>query len=415
MRKIRLKARIPGPKTRKAVSLTEKYGVRSTYHYPMSIRDGDGVFLQDLDGNWFLDFHSNIATQAVGYRHPEIMRVLGKYSRLGAHKVAGQDFYTEEHAELLKKLVQITPKRLTRAFLVNTGAEAVENAIKFAYRKMGPLHGVSCYGAFHGRTLGALTFTHSKAVQKKNYPELLHHTLKFHEEGKNSCTEEICEQEFQRILEESGKPAFMIMEIVQGEGGYRVADRTFVRSIRKLTRKNKVPLILDEIQAGMGRTGKMWAFQHYGVEPDIMALAKALQVGATVSSASFAPMEKGAVSTTWGGGHRIDMAVALKTIEIIEKEKLAQNAARQGAYLKGALQDLIADTPGVVDVRGLGLMIGIEFKTPGERDRVILECFRKGLNVFGVGVKSIRLCPPLIIKREEIDLGLGILEKAIRK
>ncbi|MFQ5647903.1 MAG: aspartate aminotransferase family protein [Candidatus Aenigmatarchaeota archaeon] len=412
MKRIRVKPRLPGPRTKKAVSGIERYGVKSTYEYPMSIRDGDGVYLQDLDGNWFLDFHANIASTAVGYRHPEIMDVLKKYSYLGAHKIAGQDFYTKEHADLLKKIVKITPADLTKVFLVNTGAEAVENAIKFAYRKRGPFPGVSCEGAFHGRTLGALTFTHSKAVQKKNYPELPHHIMKFYEEGKHACPEARCEEDFERIAEESGKPAFVLMELVQGEGGYRVAEKNFIRSLSKITRRAGVPLIFDEVQSGLGRTGKWWAFEHYGVRPDIMAMAKALQVGAVASAPRYAPKEPGAVSTTWGGGHRIDMAVALKTIEIIQKEKLVRNAAVQGPYLKNALEDLMDERGSIVDVRGLGLMVGVEFSSLKERDRVVLGCYKNGLNVFGVGRKSIRLCPPLIITREEIDLGLEILEKA---
>lgn len=414
MRGIRVKKRLPGPRTRKAVSMIEKYGVSSTFQYPMSIKDGDGAFLQDLDGNWFLDFHSNIASTALGHRHPAVMRVLQKYSKLGAHKVAGQDFYTEEHAELLKKIVRITPKRIRKAFLVNTGAEAVENAIKFAYRKMGPFPGVSCEGGFHGRTLGALTFTHSKAVQKKNYPELPHHITAFYEEGKRVCTEGMCEQDFKKIIEEAGRPSFFLVEAVQGESGYKVADKTFLKSIRKITRREKVPLIIDEIQAGMGRTGKWWAFEHYGIEPDIMAMAKALQVGAVGTIDKFAPKEKGAVSTTWGGGHRIDMAVALATIEAIEKEKLVQNAAKQGIHLKSALQDMAEGTC-IEDVRGLGLMVGLECSSLRKRDEILAECFRNGLSIFGAGKKSIRLCPPLIISQGEIDLGLSIMEKAIKK
>jgi 4-aminobutyrate aminotransferase len=297
---------------------------------------------------------------------------------------------------------------------VNTGAEAVENAIKFAYRRMGPFPGVSCEGGFHGRTLGALTFTHSKAVQKKSYPELPHHITAFYEEGRRVCTEGMCEEDFKRIMDEAGKPAFFLVEAVQGESGYKVADKTFLKSVRKITRREGVPLIMDEVQAGMGRTGKWWAFEHYGIEPDIMAMAKALQVGAVGTAEKFAPKEKGAVSTTWGGGHRIDMAAALATIETIRKEKLLQNTAKQGIYLRKALEDMSEGTC-IEDVRGLGLMVGLECRSLKKRDEILTECFKRGLSIFGAGKKSIRICPPLIITQKEIDLGLSILEKAIKK
>lgn len=415
MKRVRIRTRLPGPKTRKVVSATEKFGVRSTHHYPMSIKDGDGVFLQDLDGNWFLDFHANIASTAVGYKHPALMKVLEKYCKTGAHKIAGQDFFSSEHSDLLKTMHKITPKNLSKTFLVNTGAEAVENAIKFAYRRRGPFPGISCDGGFHGRTLGALTFTHSKAVQKKNFPELPHHIMRFYEEGKHVCTEGMCENDFKSMVEESGKPAFVLMEVIQGESGYKPADKTFIKSIRKISKREGVPLIFDEVQSGLGRTGKWWAFEHYGITPDIMSMAKALQVGAVCSTKHYAPTEPGAVSTTWGGGHRIDMAIGLKTIEIIQKEKLVKNAAKQGTYLKGALQDMAEENNCVTDIRGLGLMVGAECQNVKKRDKIIFECYKNGLNIFSVGKKSIRFCPPLIIKQREIDLGLSILEKAIKK
>ncbi|NIO44358.1 MAG: aminotransferase class III-fold pyridoxal phosphate-dependent enzyme, partial [Candidatus Aenigmarchaeota archaeon] len=189
----------------------------------------------------------------------------------GAHKIGGQDFYCEEQAELAEELVKITPKNLSRVFLVNTGAEAVENAIKFAFRKKGPLQGISCKGAFHGRTLGALTFTDSKAVQKKNYPEINHETIKF-------CTKDNDPQinGLEELIKTEWIPAFMLVECFQGEGGYKIASKKFIKNLRRVSKKHDFPLIVDEIQSGLGRTGKWWSFEHYGIKPDIITSAKAL-------------------------------------------------------------------------------------------------------------------------------------------
>lgn len=405
-----MKRIIPGKKARRIVKKAKKFLIETTFAYPLVIKDGRGCFLQDIDENVYLDFNSSICTHNVGYSHPEIMKVIQEYTNLGAQKIAGQDFYNEEAVRLAEKLVKITPRNLTKALFINSGAEAVENAIKLAYRKKGPLPGIACTGAFHGRTLGALSFTDSKAVQKKNFPEVNNELIKFCMDDKDPDINQL-----EEIIKREAEPAFVIVECIQGEGGYRVASKKFIKTLRKVTKRYDVPLIIDEIQSGMGRTGKWWSFEHYGVKPDIMTAGKSLQVGATITSKKYDPHEPGAVSSTWGGGHRLDLAIGLKTIEIIEKEKLMKNAKKMGKYFMKRLKELKEKYPEkILDVRGLGLMIGIEIVNEKLRDKIVKEAFKQGLLLLGCGFRSIRIAPPLIINESEADHGLFILERIMR-
>jgi 4-aminobutyrate aminotransferase len=338
------------------------------------------------------------------------MKVLAEQSRNGAHKIAGQDFYCKEHAELSEYVSSIIPQGF-KSFFINSGAEAVENAIKVAYRKMSTttpsmLPGVSCVNAFHGRTLGALSFTFSKPVQKKGYPELPVLRIKF-------CTSDSDPEidAAEKLLSEN-KVAFILSEVVQGEGGYNIASRQFIQNLRRYADKHGVPLILDEVQSGMGRTGRWWAFEHYGVRPDIMSAAKALQVGMTAYDSRLDPGEQGALSSTWGGGSRIDMAVGAKIIEVIKKDRLLDNATAMGARLKKGLQELMGKG-GLTDVRGLGLMIGIEFDSKQNRDERLTRAFKKGLLLLPAGQKAMRVIPPLTITEEEVHEGLELMSQAL--
>lgn len=371
------------------------------------IKNGEGCTLEDVDGNKFLDFTSNISSCPVGYSHPEISEVLKEYSSNGAHKIAGQDFYCEEHARIAQKLLSISPRN-SKTFLINSGAEAVENAIKLAYKKMGALPGVTCINAFHGRTLGALTLTYSKEIQKANFPELPVRWIKF-------CTSDDDEQinSLENLLK-LNKVAFVISEIIQGEGGLNVASKKFVSNLRNLTRQHGIPLIIDEVQSGMGRTGQWWAYQHYGIEPDIMTVAKGLQVGAVVYERSYDPAEPGVLSSTWGAGNRIDMSVGVKIIEIIESQHLLENAKKMGAILLSGLLELVGRS-NIIDARGLGLMIGVELSQKSIRDEIVLSLFKNGLLVLPAGNKSIRIMPPLIIREDEINKGLSILNDIVTR
>ena len=406
----KIKMAPPGPNARKIVDGFKKFLIDTTFSYPFVIKSGSGCYLEDVDGNMYLDFNSNVCSCAVGYNHPEIIKTIHDHSELAAPKLAGQDFFIEEHLRLAEKLLSISPKNFTKVLIINTGAEAVENSIKLAYRKRGPLPGVSCLNAFHGRTLGALTFTYSKPVQKKNYPQLENKRIKF-------CTDDLDKDvdQIEHLLKRDHEVAFVITEIVQGEGGYNIASKNFVRKLRKTTQIYGIPLIVDEVQTGLGRTGKWWAFEHYDIEPDIFCTAKSLQVGATLTTDQYDPKEQGAVSSTWGGGQRIDLAVGLKMLEIIEKKRLLKNATNQGDYLLKRLKELHEKFPEKIkNPRGLGLMLAFDVDSETTKKDFEERAFQNGLILMGCGHNSIRVTPPLIIEKEQIDEGMEILEQVVR-
>jgi 4-aminobutyrate aminotransferase len=400
---------IPGPKSRKLVNEFKNITYDSTFTYPLVFKTGRGCVIEDIDGIEFLDFTSNIGSCPLGYSYPDILDVIKEYSssERGVHKIAGQDFYCEEHFDIASKLLSISKKN-SKVFFINSGAEAVENAIKIAYKKMGPLIGISCNGDFHGRTLGALSFTMSKEIQKTNFPELPVKRIKF-------CTSDSDPEinQLESLIKEY-KVAFIITEIIQGEGGLNVASKLFIHHIRKLADEYKVPLIFDEVQSGMGRTGKWWAYEHYGVEPDIMTVAKALQVGATVYDKGYDPPEPGVLSSTWGGGSRIDMAIGTKIIEIILKNNLLSNSQKIGDVLLKNFVDIVGIN-GLIDARGIGLMIGLEFDTKVTRDFIVNSLFKKGLLILPAGMKSIRIMPPLIINEEEAMKGFSLISDTIHE
>ena len=401
--------KIRDPRAPRIVKEFKKIAYDSTFTYPLVIKTGRGCVIEDIDGIEFLDFTSNIGSCPLGYSHPEILEVIKDYSSKenGVHKIAGQDFYCEEHFDIARKLLSISKKN-SKVFFINSGAEAVENAIKIAYKKMGPLPGISCISDFHGRTLGALSFTLSKEVQKTNFPELPVKRIKF-------CTEDSDPQinQLESLLKEY-KVAFILTEIIQGEGGLNVASKLFIQHIRKLADEYKVPLIFDEVQSGMGRTGKWWVYEHYGVEPDIMTVAKALQVGATVYDKRYEPTESGVLSSTWGGGSRIDMAVGTKIIEIIQRNDLLSNSQKIGEKLLKNFVDIVGIN-GLIDARGIGLMIGLEFDTKTTRDVIVNRLFKKGLLVLPAGMKSIRIMPPLIINEEEAARGVLLINDTLNE
>jgi len=400
---------IPGPKSRKLVDEFKNITYDSTFTYPFVFKTGRGCVIEDIDGIEFLDFTSNIGSCPLGYSYPDILDVIKEYSssERGVHKIAGQDFYCEEHFDIASKLLSISKKN-SKVFFINSGAEAVENAIKIAYKKMGPLIGISCNGDFHGRTLGALSFTMSKEIQKTNFPELPVKRIKF-------CTSDSDPEinQLESLIKEY-KVAFIITEIIQGEGGLNVASKLFIHHIRKLADEYKVPLIFDEVQSGMGRTGKWWAYEHYGIEPDIMTVAKALQVGATVYDKGYDPPEPGVLSSTWGGGSRIDMAIGTKIIEIILKNNLLSNSQKIGDVLLKNFVDIVGIN-GLIDARGIGLMIGLEFDTKVTRDFIVNSLFKKGLLILPAGMKSIRIMPPLIINEEEAMKGFSLISDTIHE
>ncbi len=404
---IRLRTQIPGPKSLKILKGLKRKNGGWSISYPLVFSGrGKGPYCGDIDGNMFLDFASQIASNPLGYNHPALIGTLKEYAGRAPIKYAGQDFATEEHLRMIEELLSISPFSMDAAFLINSGAEAVENSIKLCMRKRpGTKFGISMAGGWHGRTLGALSLTNSNRVHKAGYMRLPMMRLPFSEAAGD---------ELERILRceaAADEIGFVIIEHVQGEGGYNIAPKKMVADIRRITKKHNIPYISDEVQAGMGRTGRWWAFEHYSIEPDVFCSAKALQVGAVVSRKSRFPGESGAMSSTWGGGHVLDLAMGMKTIEIIRKEKLLRKNALLGDYMLGRLRDM----RGISNQRGLGLMLAFDMPDAAMRDDLVVECARNGLLVLGCGQRGIRLIPPYVTREDDADLGLDILEKAIMR
>ncbi len=394
--------KLPGPQSQKIIRRLKQVNGAINSYYPFAMSgQGSGVYFKDVDGNTFLDFASQVASTPLGYNHPRLKEVIKEQSKQHPVKYAGQDFNLKIHADFIEELLSVC-KGMNRAFLVNSGAEAVENCIKIAMRsRPRAKFGVSFDHAFHGRTLGALSLTHSKAVHKKNYFTIPTKTLSFSDRAS---------VELERLIKRQGASsiAFVILEHVQGEGGYNPASKKMVQEVRRLCATKNIPYIADEVQAGMGRTGEWWAFQHYNIKPDAFSAAKALQVGATVSTKKLFPKEGGAISSTWGGGQIIDLAVGLETIKIIKRKHLLAKNKSNGKYLLKQLQSLP-----VVNTRGLGLMVAFDLPTAKKRDAVIKKSLQQGLVMLACGPKGIRLIPPYIVSRNEIDQAVSILENSM--
>jgi 4-aminobutyrate aminotransferase len=397
-----------------------------------------GPFCTDPDGNVFLDFASHVGTSPLGYNHPELVALSHSLKPIDPDRYAGTDFvsaYGEdpEHLQvptpshLHHKLLEITaPFGFGTAFFSNSGAEAVENAIKICYdarRNCG--YGFCFLGAFHGRTLGALSLNRSKRLHRSWYPQIpniVH--LPY-----CTCREE-CQCGFwldsagsasrlaqfldpMRGLIDPEEVAYIIIEPVQGEGGYHVPSASFMAEIGRLARQYHIPLIADEIQSGLGRTGRWWASEHFDIRPDIIVAGKALRVGATVGRAELFPKEEMRLGSTWGEGNALSSAIGFTTIEIIQREGLLAHATQMGERFRRDLRGLQGRFDFIADIRGLGLMIAIELDAVERRDRVLHACLERGLLLVGCGFKAIRFLPPLDVTHRELDLALEILAQVL--
>lgn len=433
----------PGPNGKRWVELFHRYGAVSTHAYPFVwdvSKPAIGPFCTDPDGNIFIDFASHVSSSPFGYNHPKILAALKEAGFIEPSKIAGQDFYVatgndparslETVANLQERLISITKKfGFGRVFLSNSGAEAVENAIKLCYAKRGS-YAFTFLGGFHGRTLGALSLNRSKAVHRKGYPSLSKVVELPYCSCGSPCTcgwcvykkelgremtalDEILDKEIGKIDPEEA--SFIIIEPVQGEGGYTIASKDFMRDLGRIAKRYGIPIIADEVQCGLGRTGKWWAVEHFDVAPSFITAAKALRVGATMGKDEFFPRVQGRISSTWGGGDVYNSIVACKTIEIIEKENLLKNAERMGGYLVKILKELEVKYPNlIVEARGLGLADSVEIRDKKTRDEIELTCFRKGLLTLGCGHRTIRLLPPLDVSEREIDIAVEILEGVLK-
>ena len=403
MRPIVVSRTIPGEKSKKVLDRIKKLNGGWNVPYPFVYSgDGERCHFKDIDGNIFLDFTSQIASNPLGYNDKDINEVLRKYKKSPV-KYAGQDFVIKEHVELIEELLKTTNKKLNSAFLVNSGAEAVENAIKIAMRKRKKAKlGISFENAFHGRTIGALSLTNSKAVQKKNFFTIPTKRLPFNNTAKEKL-QSMLHREFS-----SEEIAFIIIEPVQGEGGYNFPINKTVREIREFSRTLGIPFIADEVQSGLGRTGKWWAMENYNVVPDMITSAKALQVGAVIAKRKDFP-EPGSISSTWGGGHLIDLAVGAEIIRKIRRKNLLNHVKHVGDYLKKRLNESNLD-----NVRGMGLMIAFDLKNKKAKNDFIIESLKNGLVLLGCGEKTIRVIPPYVVSRKDIDEAINIIEKSFK-
>ncbi len=424
---------LPGPKAtaiiqRDQAVLSPSY----TRCYPLVMKRGEGAIVEDVDGNHFLDFNAGIAVVATGHAHPRVVHAIQQQAAQFLH-MSGTDFYYENMVQLAEKLAALAPGGLPRrVYFGNSGTEAVEAAIKLARYHSGRDKFIAFFGSFHGRTMGALSLTGSKVTQRRGFGPMLpvHHVPYANcyrcPYGKTpaacdvECVKVIEDQLFKTILP-AEEVAAIVVEPVQGEGGYLVPPAKFHQELRRIADKYGILLIHDEVQSGMGRTGRMFASEHFGVSPDIVTIAKGIASGmplsATIARAEVMDWKPGAHASTFGG-NPVSIAAALTTIELLE-ESLLENASRMGAYLMQRMSDWPSRFRHVGDVRGLGLMIGVEIvqdqatkeRAPDIRDRLETMAFERGLLILGCGQNSLRLCPPLVITRDQADFAADTLEE----
>ncbi len=438
IKKPNIKTELPGPKGREIIAADEKY-VTPSYprpDYKLVAEKGYGVWLEDADENVFLDCNAGVAVCSTGHCHPEVVEAITKQAQTLIH-MCGTDYFYKQMPDLGRKLNEICPiEGDTKTHFANSGAEAVETALKLAMYHTKRQKFISFFGSFHGRTLGALSLTSSKRAQRLGfgrqaldvthvpYPYCYRCPFNLGKCDDGKCcmgtTDWIKDRLFQTTTPPS-EVAGIVVEAVQGEGGYVPAPPEVLREIRRICDEHGIMMIVDEVQSGMGRTGKMFAIEHSGVKPDIMCLAKGIgsgmPIGATVAKAEIMSWHKGAHASTFGG-NPVCIASALKTIELLQNG-LVDNARDVGKYLEIGLNKLQEKYKQIGDVRGLGMMLGVEFIADNGdadaelRDRIEMACFNRGLIILGCGTSTIRWSPPLILTRENVDVALEIFDAAI--
>jgi len=433
-----IKTALPGPRAKKLIKLDKSYVSPSyTRVYPLVAEKGNGLWIHDVDGNIFLDFTAGIATNATGHCHPQVVRAIQQQAKRLLH-MSGTDFYYTPQILLAEKLASLAPGRGTkRVYFGNSGAEAVEAAFKLARWHTKRELNIAFFGAFHGRTMGALSLTASKTVQKKNYnplvPGITHIPYAYCYRCAYNLTYPKCglhcvnwvEDTLFRTTVPAEEVAAIFVEPIQGEGGYIVPPPGFHKKLYKIAKKYGILYVADEVQSGMGRTGKMFGMEHFKVNPDIIAVAKGIAsgmpLGAMIAPAKIMNWEAGSHASTFGG-NPVSCEAAMATINLLENN-LMKNAEKQGDRLMKGLVELQKSYECMGDVRGKGLMVAIELvkdretKEPATklRPRIIKRAFEKGLLVLGCGENSIRFCPSLNVKAAEVDTCLTIFEEAMKK
>ena len=431
-----IKTPLPGPKAAGLIKIDRNYVSPSyTRSYPLVAEKAKGLWIRDPDGNTFLDFTAGIAVCATGHCHPHVVNAIKKQADLLLH-MSGTDFYYTPQIALAEKLSQlVVGKGKKKVFFGNSGAEAVEAAFKLARWYTKRELNIAFFGAFHGRTMGALSLTASKVIQKKHYnpliPGITHipyaycfrcpYNMSYPECG-IECVRWVEEALFRTVMPPE-EVAAIFVEPIQGEGGYIVPPPEFHMELKKIAKKYEILYVVDEVQSGMGRTGKMLAIEHFGIDPDIIALAKGIAsgmpLGAMIAKSDIMTWEAGSHASTFGG-NPISCCAALATIELLEAE-LMENAKTMGEYLILKLCDLQKSIECIGDVRGKGLMVGVEIvknrqtkeKAPDWRNKIIKKAFEKGLLLLGCGENTIRFSPALTVTAEEMDVCLTIFEEVL--
>jgi len=434
----KMKTAPPGPRAQKIVADDESLMSPSyTRGYPLVVKRGYGCRIEDVDGNEFLDFTAGIAVNSTGHCHPEVVKAIQEQAGQLIH-MSGTDFYYDLMPRLAARLSAIAPMEGPhRLYFGNSGAEAVECALKLARYHTGRQNVISFFGSFHGRTMGALSLTGSKVQQKRRFgpfvPGVTHVKYPYaYREGAVGAQEaEALGLECARFLEEKlfkttvapEEVAAVFVEPIQGEGGYIVPPNSFLEEIRRICDRHGILMVADEIQSGAGRTGKWWAIEHAGVQPDIVCIAKGIAsgmpLGICMTKAEIMSWVPGSHGSTYSG-NPLCLAAALATLDVIEREGMS-NAATVGAAAMTRLQTWVEAHEIVGEVRGRGLMIGIEIvndkhsrKPAGAlRERIVDMAFERGLLLLGCGENMVRLCPPLIVTQQEMDVALDILEECL--
>jgi 4-aminobutyrate aminotransferase len=431
-----LKTALPGPNAR-AIIARDAQVVSTSYtrDYPLVIARGEGAFVEDVDGNVFLDCTAGIAVTSTGHSHPEVVKAIVDQAGKFLH-MSGTDFYYEPQVRLGEELSAIAPMPGPhRSFFANSGTEANEAALKLAkfYTKRQNI--IAFFGAFHGRTMGSLSLTASKPAQRRGFapfvPGVYHAPYANCYRCPVNATPETCAAECLRFIEEQifvhlvspEEVAAIMVEPIQGEGGYVVPPDVFLQRLREMATKHGMLLIVDEVQSGMGRTGRMFAIEHTGVAPDVVTAAKGiasgLPLGVATARSEIISWPPGTHASTFGG-NPVACAASLATIKLL-REGLMRNAEVVGAHLMAGARVLMGKHPLIGDVRGRGLMIGIELvrdrqtkeRATTERDRLVRECFSRDLLVLGAGQNALRLSPPLVLTREQADTALRILDESL--
>jgi 4-aminobutyrate aminotransferase len=431
--------RPPGPKARALVKKDSTVISPSyTRYYPLVVDSGNDCIVKDVDGNEYVDFNSGLVCLNVGHNHPKVVQAIKGQCDKFLH-YSNTDFYYQQSVNLAEKLVKITPGAFQkRVHFGNSGTEAVEAALKLSKWHTRRHQFIAFTGAFHGRTFGSMSLTGSKPVQRRHYfpmlPGVTHVPYPYCyrcpldlscPECGYSCIDFIDEQVLQKYVPPE-EVAGIVFEPIQGEGGYVVPPPEYFQHLKKLADKYGLLLIADEVQSGIGRTGKWFAIEHWKIEPDIICVAKALASGlplsAIVARARLMDWEPGSHASTFGG-NPLACAAGQMVIDVIKEEKLLENAEKQGSYILKWLEDLKQEREIVGDVRGKGLMIGAEFvedketKEPGvnQAKEVMLRCWRRGVATVTCGVSTLRLVPPLTITRELVDASLEIIEDVVKE